>query len=45
MTRKELIEFAMWLDDFGNGTFNLYIERKTDEYLRMKGVNNEQKTK
>jgi hypothetical protein len=42
MTREELIEYAMWLDEgteyFGKG----YIEFKTDEYLRIKGVSNEQ---
>jgi hypothetical protein len=36
MTREELIEFAMWLHEGTEYFGKSYIERKTDEYLRMK---------
>jgi hypothetical protein len=38
MTREELIEFALWLDEATEYFGKSYIERKTDEYLWMKKV-------
>jgi hypothetical protein len=40
MTREELIEYALWLDEGTEYFGKVYIEFKTDEYLRMKGVGN-----
>jgi hypothetical protein len=34
MTRQELIEFAMWLDEATEYFGKSYIERKTDLYLK-----------
>jgi hypothetical protein len=42
MTREELIEYALWLDEGTEYFGKVYIEFKTDEYLRMKGLSNEQ---
>lgn len=39
MTREELIEFAMWLDEGTDYFGKSYIEVKTDEWLGIKAKN------
>lgn len=39
MTREELIEFAMWLDEGTDYFGRSYIEVKADEWLEIKGKN------